>query len=137
VAEPTGGPCADYDLSIAAIPATTQVKRGVPLDIRFTIKNVGPRACSREVGADPMEVYLASGTENLWSSDTCSTSTGSNDREFLPGQEVEYRISWNGRESTSCAGGFASGTAPPVGRADLRGRLGTLVSNPVAVTIVS
>jgi hypothetical protein len=137
VAKAAGGPCSDFDISVAAIPATTQVKRGMPLDVRLTIKNVGTRACSRDVGAGATEVYLTSGPEKLWSSDTCSTAKGSNDRDLLPGQEVEYRISWNGRESTSCAGGVASGTAPPPGRADLRGRLGTIVSTPVTVTIVS
>jgi hypothetical protein len=137
VTEPTGGACSDSEISVAAIPATTQVKRGMPLDIRLTIKNIGTRACSREVGADPMEVYLASGPDLLWSSDTCSTAKGSDDRDFLPGEEVEYGINWNGRESTSCAGGVASGTAPPPGRADLRGRLAALVGNPVTVTIVS
>jgi hypothetical protein len=52
-----------------------------------------------------------------------------------PGAEFEYTVTWNGRQSSKCAGTLAAGPAPPPGLYEVRGRLGTKISEPVALTI--
>ncbi|WP_433827561.1 adhesin [Actinoplanes sp. CA-015351] len=132
-----GGACADSEISVTPIPAKTTVKRGVPLEIRLKIKNIGTRTCTRDVGAEPQELYVEQGAQKFWSSDKCSAATGGDVRAFAPGAEREYMVTWNGRESSQCANNVASGPIPPAGDYELRGRLGQLISAPVVVTIAA
>jgi hypothetical protein len=137
VTAPAGAICADNEMAVLPAPAATTVRRGVPLVIRLTIKNISGRTCSRDVGADPQEIYLDQGARKYWSSDTCSTAHGSDVRQFAPGDQRLYSVTWNGRQSSKCTGGQAAGPAPPPGQFQFRGRLGTKVSDPVNITIVS
>jgi hypothetical protein len=137
VTAPTGAICADNEMSVIPAPAATTVRRGTPVVIRLTIKNISARTCSRDVGADPQEIYLDQGPRKYWSSDTCSTARSSDVRQFAPGAERQYSVTWNGRQSSKCVGGQAAGPAPPPGQFQIRGRLGTKVSDPVTLTIVS
>lgn len=132
---PADGSCTDAEVAVTPIPAGTTVRRGVPLEIRLKIKNVSARACSRDVGADLQELYIETGAQKVWSSDTCSNAKGSDIREFTPGGEREYKVTWNGRQSNRCSGGLAAGTAPPAGLYQIRARLGAKVSDPVALTV--
>jgi hypothetical protein len=137
VTAPADGTCADTEIVLIPTPAVTTVKRGAPVDLSITIKNVGTRSCSRDVGSDPQELYLSIGARKYWSSDDCSTSNGNDVRAFGPGASRTYKITWNGRQSSSCASGQPAGPNPPPGQFQLRARLGTRVSDPVAITIVS
>jgi hypothetical protein len=137
VTAPTDGSCADSEMSLIPVPASTNVKRGATLNLSLKIKNIGSRTCTRDVGADPQELYLNQGARKYWSSDDCSPATGHDVRQFAPGAERDYQITWNGRQSSSCANGNASGPNPPPGQFQLRARLGTLVSNPVTLNIVA
>lgn len=137
VTAPAGAFCADSEMSVTPVPASTTVKRGVPLVIRLKIKNVSTRTCSRDVGADPQEIYLGQGARKFWSSDTCGTARGSDVRAFAPGAEREYSVTWNGRESSKCQGGVAAGPFPNPGQYDVRGRLGTKISEAVVLTIAA
>ena len=137
VTAPADGSCADNEFAVAAGAAQTTVKRGVPVEITLTVRNSGARTCSRDVGAGAQELYLEVGARKYWSSDTCSNDKGSDVRQFAPGNSRVYKVTWNGRQSSSCAGTTASGPAPPPGQFELRARLGTLVSSPVVITIVS
>ena len=134
---PADGSCADAEMSVTPIPADTSVRRGTPVGIRLKIKNISTRTCNRNVGADAQELYLEQGAQKLWSSDPCSTAKGDDVRSFAPGAEREYQITWNGRQSNQCASGQASGQFVPAGQYELRGRLGTLISKPVVVTVVA
>ena len=135
VTAPTDGSCADSEMSVTPIPATTTIKRGAPLQLSLQVKNVGTRTCSRDLGSDPQELYLDQGARKYWSSDDCGASRGNDVRQLAPGAERVYKITWNGRQSSSCSGGLATGPNPPPGQFDLRARLGTLISNPVVITI--
>jgi hypothetical protein len=137
VTVPTDGSCADAEISVTPIPADTSVRRGTPVGIRLKIKNIGTRTCNRNVGADAQELYLEQGAQKLWSSDPCSTAKGDDVRSFAPGAEREYQVTWNGRQSNQCASGQAAGPLAPAGQYELRGRLGTIISKPVAVTVVA
>ncbi|WP_229067796.1 adhesin [Actinoplanes sp. DH11] len=132
-----GGACADAEMSVTPVPVKTEVKRGVPLDLRLKIKNIGTRTCTRDVGADAQELYIDLGPQKVWSSDKCSTVKGSDVRAFAPGAEREYQVTWNGRQSSQCANNLPSGPIPSAGQYELRGRLGELVSTPVVVTVVA
>ncbi|MEV4352317.1 adhesin [Actinoplanes sp. NPDC049596] len=129
--------CTDAEMQVTPIPAQTQLKRGSAVEIQIKIKNNSARTCSRDVGPDPQELYIDSGAQKYWSSDTCSTAKGGDVRQLAPGQELTYKVTWNGRQSSTCNGPAAAGPNPPPGQFELRGRLGTLVSQPVTLTIVS
>lgn len=133
-AVPTGD-CTDAEMSVTPIPAATTVKRGVPVNIRLSIKNIGSRTCTRDVGAGPQELYIDQGARKFWSSDTCTTATGSAIVQFAPGAAREYNATWNGRQSSKCTGGNSDGPPPPPGVFEIRGRLGSKVSAPVSLTI--
>jgi hypothetical protein len=136
-AAPTGDTCTDAEMSVIPVPAATTVKRGTPVNIRLQIKNIGTRTCTRDVGADPQELYVDQGVRKYWSSDTCGTSHGSDVVRFTPGVQREYNAKWNGRESRMCTGGVSAGPAPPQGIYQVRGRLGTKISGPVSMSILA
>lgn len=129
--------CTDGEMSVTPVPSQTSMKRGVTIEIRLKIKNISGRTCTRDVGADLQEVYVRLGAEKIWSSDTCGTARGSEPRSFPAGHENEYRVAWNGKKSTGCAGGVANGQVAEAGSYQLFGRLGTKLSEPVKVTITS
>jgi hypothetical protein len=137
VNQPADGSCADNELTVTPVPSATNLKRGASVQLELKVKNTGTRTCSRDVGADPQELYIDQGARKYWSSDTCSTAKGGDVRQLPPGQELTYKVTWNGRQSSNCTGGSASGPNPPPGQFELRARLGTLVSNPVILTITS
>ncbi|MEV6350959.1 adhesin [Actinoplanes sp. NPDC051851] len=136
VTQASGSTCADTEMSVSPIPAETTVQRGASLEIRLKIKNTGSRTCTRDVGSDPQELYLFQGAQKYWSSDKCSTAKGNDVQSFTAGQEREYKVTWNGRQSTACTGDQPSGAAPDAGQYQLYGRLGTIISNPVVVTVL-
>src|SRR5690349_15847122 len=80
-----GSACTDTEISVTPVPAATSVKRGTSLAITLKIKNIGSRTCTRDVGADPQELYLDQGAQKFWSSDKCSTAKGSDVQTFKPG----------------------------------------------------
>ena len=131
------GACADTEFLVAASVPTTTVKRGASLDITITFKNTGNRTCSRDVGAGAQELYLEVGAQKYWSSDTCNKDSSTDVRQFAPGNSRTNKFTWNGRQSSSCTGTTPSGPNPPPGQFQLRARLGTLLSQPVLLTIVS
>ncbi|MFI7596801.1 adhesin [Actinoplanes sp. NPDC049681] len=137
VTVPVDGSCTDAEISVTPIPASTTARRGVPVEIRLKIKNVSARTCSRDVGADLQELYIESGAQKIWSSDTCSNAKGSDVRQIPPNGEREYNVTWNGRQSNKCSAGLAAGTAPPAGQYQVRARLGAKVSVPVTLTLTA
>ena len=135
---PADGSCADSEMQITPSASLTTIHRAAPtVDLTLTIKYVGTRTCSRDVGSDPQELYLSSGVQVYWSSDKCGTGGGHDVRQWSPGSVRAYKFTWNGRQSSSCDNGAASGPVPPPGQFQLRGRLGSLVSNPITLTFVN
>jgi hypothetical protein len=137
VTAPAGGTCTDAEVSVTPVPAATTVKRGTPLEIRLKIKNIGTRTCSRDVGALAQELYIDQGAQKVWSSDTCSNANQSDVKTMSPGAEREYLVTWNGHMTTKCQSNLASGPAPDAGVYEIRYRLATKISDPVALTIVA
>lgn len=131
----SAGACADTEIAVTPVPATTSAKRGVPVVIKLKIKNVSTRTCTRDLGAGAQELYLDQGARKYWSSDTCSADRSANQVRMQPGAEYEFAVTWNGRQSSKCTSALAAGPAPPPAQYELRGRLGTKVSEPVALAI--
>ncbi|GAA0419527.1 hypothetical protein Aca07nite_88390 [Actinoplanes capillaceus] len=136
-AAPGSGACADSEMSVIPVPADTSPQRGTPLKIKLKIKNIGTRTCTRDLGASAQELYLEQGAQKYWSSDLCTTSKGNQVETLNAGAEREYEVTWNGRSSTQCADNVAAGPIPETGAYELRGRLDTLRSNAVILTIVA
>jgi hypothetical protein len=137
VTAPSGSTCTDAEISVVPAPAATAARRGTPLVIQLKIKNIGTRMCSRDLGAVAQELYIDLGAQKVWSSDTCSSANYSQVVTLSPGIERLYSITWNGRTTTKCQAGYAAGPAPAAGAYEVRGRLSTKISDPVALAIVA
>lgn len=130
------GSCTDAEISVTPVALPASVPRRGTVDLQLRIKNTSQRTCSRDVGADLQELFVKSGAEKIWSSDTCGTAKGSDVQSFTPGFVRSYQVGWNGRDTTRCADGLATGPYPPAGTYQVFGRLGTKLSDPVKLTIV-
>lgn len=136
-APPADGTCSDQEIRVTPVPSQTTFKRGTTVQLKLRIRNVSDRTCSRDVGADLQELYITQGARKIWSSDVCGTAKGSDVRSFPPSIEHEYQVAWNGRESSRCDSGVATGPYPEPGEYQLFARLGTRLSTPVKLTITS
>lgn len=130
---PSGNECTDEEISVVPVPSQTSVQRGVTIEIRLKIKNISNRKCDRDVGAGAQEIYITLGAQPIWSSDACSDDRSSNVVSLTV--EHEYRVAWNGKASTRCDNGVASGELPEAGEYQVFARLGTKHSEPVKLVI--
>lgn len=131
------GTCTDAEIQVTAVALPTTAQRGTVVTLQLKIKNKSQRTCSRDVGADLQELFIKSGAEKVWSSDTCGTGKGSDVQSFTPGFERLYELGWNGRDTSRCANGLAAGPYPPAGTYQLFARVGTKLSEPVKLTITA
>ncbi|MCX4389100.1 hypothetical protein OG777_19510 [Micromonospora peucetia] len=129
------GTCADAEITVTPVAQPASVVRGAVVDLHLKIKNRSERTCSRDVGADAQELFIKSGAEKIWSSDTCGTGKGSDPQSFTPGFERSYQVGWNGRDSTKCANGVAAGPNPQAGTYQVFARVGTKLSEPVKLIV--
>jgi hypothetical protein len=126
------GLCTDAEISVAAAPASTSVRQGVPLKITLKIKNVSGRTCSRDLGADAQELFIQQGTTKTWSSDSCNPPRGTDVRQLTPGIENAFFAVWDGKATTA---GCDKRPWAPVGSYRVVGRLAGKLSDPVALQI--
>lgn len=134
-AQPPAGGCTDAEIKVTPEPSLTNAPAGQTIVIKLLIKNESGRQCSRDVGADEQEIYIKKGAETIWSSDRCSTFRGSEVKPFPPSLEMAFKVTWNGRLSTGCKDGMATGDAADPGQYEVFGRLGTDRSTPVKLTL--
>ncbi|WP_204038255.1 hypothetical protein [Micromonospora qiuiae] len=130
-----GGTCTDAELSVTAVALPAQVVRGAAVDLHLKVRNRSERTCSRDVGATAQELYIKSGAEVIWSSDTCGTAAGSQVLSFTSGFERSYRVTWNGKDSSRCADELANGPTPPAGTYEVFARVGTKRSQPAKLVL--
>jgi hypothetical protein len=134
-ASPAAGGCTDAEMKVTPVPSLTNAPAGQTIVIKLRIKNESDRQCGRDVGPDEQEIYIKKGAETVWSSDRCSTYRGSEVKQFPRNLEMEFQVTWNGRQSTGCKDGVATGSAPSPGDYQIFGRLGTDLSTPVKLTL--
>jgi len=132
---PSKGDCTDAEIKVTPAPSLTDAPAGQTIIIKLRIKNVSDRECTRDVGPDEQEIYIKKGAETIWSSDRCSTFRGSERKPFPEDLEMEFQVTWNGRQSTNCKSGAATGVAPSPGSYEVFGRLGSNLSAPVKLTL--
>ncbi|MEV4481181.1 hypothetical protein [Micromonospora coxensis] len=131
------GACTDAEITVTAVARPSVVPPGNLVDLQLRVKNKSQRTCSRDVGADLQELFIKSGAERVWSSDTCGTGKGSDVQSFTPGFERLYQLTWNGRDASKCADGVAAGPTPQPGAYQVFARLGSKLSEPVKLTIAA
>ncbi|MFC5925345.1 hypothetical protein [Micromonospora vulcania] len=130
------GTCTNAEISVVSVAQPTSVQRGAMVDLQLRIKNTSERTCSRDVGADVQEIFIKSGAEKVWSSDTCGKVQGTDVQSFTPNFERSYEVGWNGRDTTRCdKSGLAAGPFPAAGTYQVFARVGTKLSEPVKLTI--
>ncbi|WP_036376984.1 hypothetical protein [Micromonospora sp. ATCC 39149] len=129
------GTCTDAEISVTPVVLPTSAQQGTVVRLQLKIKNRSDRTCSRDVGADFQELFVKSGAEKVWSSDTCGNVKGSDVQSFTPGFERSYQVDWNGRDTSRCKDGLANGQFPPAGAYQVFGRLDTKLSEPVKLSI--
>lgn len=134
-----GSACTDLEMSVLPVPAAQTAKRGQGLNINLKIKNVSTRTCERDVGADVQEIYVKQGAARVWSSDDCGGAVKAvpDVHRFVPNEEREYFVTWNGHESSQCVSGSSNGPLPEAGDYEVMGRLGAKHSDPIKLTLTS
>lgn len=130
--------CTDAELLVTAVAAKTTLPRGTEVYFKLLIKNTSSRSCIRDVGPDQQELYVKLGTLVVFSTDHCDGPTGSDLRTFPPQHERSVDVYWNGKSSSSCSTTqrrTPNGPVPEAGDYQLFGRVGTDLSEPVALKL--
>jgi hypothetical protein len=136
VPPPGPGSCTDEEISVVPVPSTKSIRQGGTVGLQLKIKNTSNRTCSRDLGADLQELFIKSGAEKIWSSDTCG-GKGSNVVSLTPNEERTFQADWNGNRDSKCSGGLAAGPNAEPGAYQIFARLGTKHSDPVALTVTN
>jgi hypothetical protein len=127
------GPCTDGEVTLTVAPEPASVARAAFVKFTLSIKNTSTRSCTRDVGADPQELYLQDDAKSkIWSSDACDPVHGSDVRTFKPGDVAQFYVVWNGKATNA---GCTNQQPPPAGRYQLVGRLSTKLSDPSPLEI--
>lgn len=125
--------CADADMQVTVVADPTSFTPPSLTHVTIKIKNISTHSCSRDVGADPQELRVMSGSKIVWSSDYCQTTHGQPDvRVFGPNVEATFYQEWDGR---SLAPNCVRGGTVPAGSYQVVARLDTKFSPAVTVTL--
>ncbi len=141
---PSTGPCTDTEISLTATASRPDVRMGESVPFTIAIKNMSSRACARDIGADMQELVLldAPGTSTVWSSDDCNPNSGHDVRQFAPGQQYTFTLTWAGKRSRSGTGKppwtcGSAGTPLDPGEYQLVARLDKEKSSPYRLNVTA
>jgi hypothetical protein len=101
--------------------------------IELTVQNVSRSTCTRDLGAAQQEVLLYAATVRLWSSNDCYPDGEREEQALLPRERAAFSVTWSGLSSRPRCAGKRLQVGP--GHYRLLGRLGTLRSAPVTLTL--
>lgn len=125
--------CADADIQVTVVADPTSFTPPSLTHLTIKIRNISTHSCSRDVGADPQELRVMSGSKIVWSSDYCQTTHGQPDvRVFGPNVEATFYQVWDGR---SLAPNCVRGDNVPAGSYQAVARLDNKYSPAVTLTI--
>ena len=141
-APPQSETCTDDEIRLTATPSPADPIAGQSSTLTLLIKNISNRTCTRNIGNIPQELRLLQGDTVIWSSDDCSNATQYNyPQQFAPGYERSFPIVWHGYRTRAASGqqncSEVPANRPAPGEYALVGRLGTLFSPPMTLTIRS
>jgi hypothetical protein len=128
VAAPTTPKCTSASIKVTLSADHTVYAAGVNPHFVLTVTNSGPVACRVDVGTTNRGFLVTSGTDRIWSSTDCTT-TSPNVATFKPKDTVAYAHTWT-RQRSSSAGCAAAGTSARPGTYKVVAHLGDLISSP-------
>lgn len=126
--------CTDAEMAVTPAADQGTAKRGATLRFSLKVKNISTRSCTRDLGADPQELYLQQGTAKVWSSDACNPLHTTNVQTLAAGDEQAFYVQWKGKSNTAGCD-ETKWTIPAAGKYQLFGRLGAKVSEPFVLTL--
>ncbi|HEX6501211.1 MAG TPA: hypothetical protein VF054_19595 [Micromonosporaceae bacterium] len=125
--------CSDSDIQVTVVADPASFTPPSLTRLTIKIKNISTHSCNRDVGADPQELRVMSGSKIVWSSDYCQTTHGQPDvRTFGPNVEATFYQEWDGR---SVAPKCVRGGPLPTGSYQVVARLDTKYSPAVTLTV--
>ena len=126
--------CSDDDITlVASIEPQPGVYGGTFL-VSLNVGNASGRTCIRDLGPAPQEVRVLRDGAEIWSSDACGSTEGSDARAFAPGAAVRYTVQWSSYRVRPDACRVAAEPAA-AGSYQVIARLGGKLSAPVAFAI--
>ncbi|AZI58907.1 hypothetical protein EH165_12910 [Nakamurella antarctica] len=99
-----------------------------------TVKNVGDKACVRDVSGSLQEYLIYDAADaRLFSTSDCLPGTGTDVRFLKPGETLQYNIRWSG--TTSSPGCATDRLRVPAGAYKAEVRIGSLTSSRADLTL--
>ncbi|CAM4041818.1 hypothetical protein KIPE111705_37720 [Kibdelosporangium persicum] len=129
-------PCPDRSMQVTMETGAPRYKVGQRPLLRLVIINAGPVPCTRDISRALREIVVTSpdGVNRIWSSKDCYRSNEPDLRIMQPGERRQFEVKWAGR--TSAPGCPAKRTAVQAGTYSVIGKLGSLTSAAVPLTLV-
>ena len=128
-----GGPCSDAMLSLQLhAPASAAV--GARPTFELVVTNTSAVPCVRALDPALREMVLLDADGNrVWGSADCAAAGAADSRTLAPAEAVSFPVTWSGLTSEpTCT---AARVTPPPGAYTLRGRLDTLTSADVPLSL--
>ncbi|MET1074931.1 MAG: hypothetical protein ABWY11_19945, partial [Umezawaea sp.] len=100
---PPGPPatCEDAQVNVVAEVPKPSYEIGQQPEFKIHVSNVGPLPCTKDIGRAVRELIVTSadGTTQLWSSNHCFATEGTEVRVMQPREVFTYGLSWAGSTS--------------------------------------
>jgi len=88
--------CPNSSIQVAASTDKSSYRRGQDPVLTLSITNIGPVACTRDVGPKANSLTITSGGYHVWSSDDCGAGTTSKIKTLKPNKTLAVSITWDG-----------------------------------------
>ncbi|HSS68601.1 MAG TPA: hypothetical protein VLK34_08610 [Nocardioidaceae bacterium] len=96
------GPCAPTDVDISVVVHDSKAGHANPVGLKLT--SVGTPACTLAITSDSLALRITSGSDVVWSSDSCPNAILARELVIRAHKPVVYTFDWDGRRSTeTCA----------------------------------
>ena len=123
-------PCADADINVVAEVAKPGYQVGQQPEFKIHVSNIGQLPCTKDIGRSLRELVVstADGATQLWSSNHCFASVGTEVRVMQPREVFTYGLNWAGSTSDE---GCRTHTRVGAGDYLLIAKVAGKASNPV------
>jgi hypothetical protein len=95
------GPCDDASVNVVAEVAKPNYEVGQQPEFKIHVSNVGTLPCTKDIGRSLRELVVTSadGATQLWSSNHCFATEGTEVRVMQPREVFTYGLNWAGSTS--------------------------------------
>lgn len=125
--------CANGDVTVAVSTDAETYPTGVEPRFTLSVTNESKQPCLRDLGPAALELRVSSGGARIWSSDDCSSNTGSEPTQLAPGTPFTETVSW-ARQSSQPGCPSGEPAADPGTYQVIARNLG-LISDPAVFTL--